>query len=721
MKGKTRVKHFCITILLAVQVPCLAHDGLRIHPYVQNTEPNAISIYWEDDQKESNTLYWGTTTKLEDRVAAIAIESGQEKKRGTGETVTYWLHSVRLENLKPDTRYFYSIDPKGSNRTIYPCMTSPGDHDEDRRYEFMALSDMQGGWARFGEICNVGVPHYLEQQYGKVDLPEQLKFVLIPGDLLSNGRNYGGWKGFFKSIRNISCSVPIYPVKGNHEYNSAHYFRYFELPENGAKAPPEMKDNPSWYPEHSWYKDYGNVRIIGLDSNSYYAKGTSQLDWMKEVLKKTEDLKHIDFVVAQLHHPHHSELWPSGNRGMSVEVSRLLGEFSTNTGKPSLSFFGHTHAYAQGHSDEHRHMMFCVGVAGGGLDRWERGIIKIDEQQTTASHAEHGFMMIEVHDTEKPKLVMKYVSLGLLPLPIAENLDAYRLVEHIELLIDNEPPQRPTLNVPDRHAATPVNVLLKGSAFIDPEAQFHYGSHWQVAGDAEFSHLLYEKRQNYKNDFFHVDYEKGSDLTEARIGVLAADPGTRLYARVRYRDASLSWSPWSETVGFSIKKPPQARNALAPFGGAQKENPWQIVFGEIEAPGEAETALRLRARVLTTEEVHEARRTRTPIPGTGIGRIFQEVAIPDAYRKGGVVCFGGQLTAAMGTWASIRLEFVDADREVVGKTVPIQRRVQDMRVVNEVAAIPVNAKSVRLYAGALRVKNSQAWGEFRQLYLHFSE
>ena len=42
------------------------------------------------------------------------------------------------------------------------------------------------------------------------------------------------------------------------ENNSTYYFKYFRMPANGTAG----------FEEHWWYKDYGNTRIVGLDSNS---------------------------------------------------------------------------------------------------------------------------------------------------------------------------------------------------------------------------------------------------------------------------------------------------------------------------------------------------------------------------------------------------------------------------------------------------------------------
>lgn len=45
--------------------------------------------------------------------------------------------------------------------------------------------------------------------------------------------------------------MPSYPVPSNHEQDSAYFFDYFHLPENGNA-------------EHWWFKDHGNVRIRSM-------------------------------------------------------------------------------------------------------------------------------------------------------------------------------------------------------------------------------------------------------------------------------------------------------------------------------------------------------------------------------------------------------------------------------------------------------------------------
>ena len=174
------------------------------------------------------------------------------------------------------------------------------------------MSDMQKSGADpdvFDHIVHQGVLDYFGGETS-----EEIALVLIPGDLVVNGNAYEQWSNdFFAPSHDLFAQVPLYPVLGNHEVNSTYYFQYFHLPENGSAG----------YEEHWWYKDYGNVRFMGLDSNSPY-DGDDQLDWLSGVLEATCTLEHIDFVFAELHHPHKSELWTPGESDFTGEVVAAL-------------------------------------------------------------------------------------------------------------------------------------------------------------------------------------------------------------------------------------------------------------------------------------------------------------------------------------------------------------------------------------------------------------
>lgn len=222
----------------------------NVHPYLQDAEPNTIKIMWETSLGEESTVEYGLSPKLGQKESGIAYDVNFSDAR---------IHEVKLEGLKRFTVYYYRVRTGKLVSDIFQFKTPPFASD-NQSFKLLAMSDMQYDSQepnKFAEIVNDGVLPYLRKEYGK-ELPDNLALVMIPGDLVENGAKYFQWKEhFFNPAQKLFSEIPVYPVLGNHENNSQFYFKYFSLPENGTPA----------YAEHWWYKDYGNVRIIGLDSN----------------------------------------------------------------------------------------------------------------------------------------------------------------------------------------------------------------------------------------------------------------------------------------------------------------------------------------------------------------------------------------------------------------------------------------------------------------------
>ena len=324
-----------------------------VQPYLQNANPNEMTIMWETTMGEESIVEYGETTKL------------GKKQNGRAEDVNFTdtrIHEVNLTGLKRFTNYYYRVRTGKLVSDIFQFKTPPFASDH-KSFNLLAMSDMQKDNQnpdKFKEIVNEGIIPYLKQEYGN-NLPDDLALVMIPGDLVQRGSNYEQWQNdFFSPAQKLFSEVPVYPVLGNHEGNSTFYFKYFSLPKNGTPA----------YAEHWWFKDYGNTRIIGLNSNKGYRDIGEQYVWLEKVLEETAKNEDIDFVFAQLHHPHKSELWIPGEEASTGKVVKMLENFTTETGKPSLHFFGHTHGYSRGQSKDHKHLWINVATAGGAIDNW---------------------------------------------------------------------------------------------------------------------------------------------------------------------------------------------------------------------------------------------------------------------------------------------------------------------------------------------------------------
>ena len=502
-----------------------------VKPYLQDAEPTSIKIMWETSVGDESIVEWGLTSKLGKKTKGVSDDVNSGISR---------IHTVKLEKLKRFTAYYYRVRTGKLVSDIYQFKTPPFASDNES-FNIVAMSDMQKDSNhpdKFLEVINDGVLQYLSKTYNG-EVPKNLAMVLVPGDLVDDGTSYEHWKNdFFNPAEKLLSEVPVYPVLGNHERNSRFYFKYFNLPDNGTPA----------YEEHWWFKDYGNTRIIGLNSNDGYAQIDHQYNWLKKVLEDTEKNDDIQFVFAQLHHPFKSELWIPGESDFSGKVVKLLEEFSTKTGKPSIHFFGHTHGYSRGQSKSHKHLWINVASAGGSIDNWGEFEGR-DYDEFTVTQDEYGFVMVEVDaNKNNPKFTIKRISRGNNKIGVKNNV----LTDSITVWKKDRKPNTPVIAKGTLNKVPFMGAVLKAGVFSsDYKGAFHAASHWQVSEKEDFKHLAFDSWKQYEDWYYKENRQKNDDLTDEKTNRL--NPNTTYYWRVRYRDQNLNWSDWSQTQTFITK------------------------------------------------------------------------------------------------------------------------------------------------------------------------
>ena len=537
---------------------------LVVQPFLQDAEPGRMTIAWESSSGDSSHVDWGTTSVLGFTATGTA-EQGLANTR---------IHHVHIDGLSPDTRYYYRVRTGAAVSDTFDFITPPLKNSE-KNFRLVAMSDMQrdnGNPNVFRDICEQGVIPWVAENAGP-DLPAEVAFMMIPGDLVDYGPDYPQWKNtFFTPSEKLLRHIPLYPVTGNHEANTPYYFKYFDLPQNGSTG----------YLEHWWYKDYSNVRIIGLDSNTGYRLAT-QLSWLENVLFEAAADPDIDFVIAQLHHPHHSELWVEGNLDYTGEVIKLLENFSTGSGKPSLHFFGHTHAYSRGHSQDHRHVMVNVATAGGNIDHWGE-YLQQDYPEYVVSQDDYGFTVMSVTSGNDPSFTLQRISRGN-EQQVLNNVqrDSFTIRRY------NERPSTPTGLTPVAGSifSPGCPVAFTATSFQDTDGDMQHAAQWQVATTTDFATPVINKWEQYQNWYNNEDRQANNLLTDETITGLPDNAA--LYWRVRYRDQNLLWSEWSTPIPFFTSAPSISDNLLA-NGGAESGEiaPWVIVTGQFEALVSAE-------------------------------------------------------------------------------------------------------------------------------------
>ena len=531
-----------ICLLLLSLTASTARAQEVVGPYLQVAQPTSIWVHWESGIREDTHLLWGDDEGLNHTAMARSVSSENGR----------WHHRVHLENLNAGTRYSYQLISDGYMSEIFHFKT-PADPSAEAPFRLLAMSDMQQDHRRpdqFRTLIEEGVIEFVTELYGP-DLAEALGMILVPGDLVENGSTYAQWAvQFFAPAARLFPFVPVYPVPGNHERNSPYYFKYFQLPDNGSEG----------FEEH-WYSiDQGNVRVIGLDSNGLF-RNMFQLSWLETTLDRTCDDEHIDFVFAQLHHPHHSELWPDGNTYFTGEVIERLEQFTTACDKPSVHFFGHTHGYSRGQSRDHRHLMVNVASAGGNIDYWDE-YTQIDYEEYSVSQDEYGFVIVEVEGGEDPHFQLQRVSLG------NENLARdLEIRDEVTIYRYNTPPETPEPVGLLGAQVNPRCFTLALTPYEDDDGEAQSATQWQVSTACDdFETPLIDRWRQRENWYREVDLQLSDELSDEVIEGLEEE--TEYCWRGRYRDSGLEWSDWSIPQPFTTSRD-DAEDALLINPGAE--------------------------------------------------------------------------------------------------------------------------------------------------------
>lgn len=487
---------------------------------------------------------------------------------------------------------------------------------------------------------------------------------------------------------------------GNHERDHQNYFDYFHLPENGTEG----------FMEHWWYKDFSNIRIIGLDSNPKY-RIDGQIEWLEKVLEETANNEDIDFVFTQLHHPHESELWPRGNADFTGEVIAVLEAFSTRTDKASVILYGHTHGYSHGNSRDHCHMMFNVGGGGGCLDGWGTSNNQFDYKKYVSSLDEHGFMHVSVTNAEEPSFSIKWITRG----KEAEGENV--LFDEVRYRANNKAPAKPRPVAPRSYAVAPESLTLKGTTFSDPDSTLQGASHWQIALTPDFSDPIYDDWMQFQNVFNKKDLNEGLSLTEHMVPILDVPAGQKCFWRVRYRDRELAWSEWSGAAEFTVGKSTLGANLLINPGAENGLEGW-MVDGVLVPLSKSDLGIKPHSGA-DAFNLSAERKVKTKKSKKSYSSFSQTIELPaDAE---GLVYFGGYLNNSLReNLGSIHLEFLNADGAVVSSTLRHGNLYAGWNRISKQHSIPDATAAVRF---VLEGKNPKGATQnlFDDLYLKVRE
>ena len=549
--------------------------GFLVEPYLQHPTPDSMVVMFEPDaptevaRVEYRAL--GAAAWLATEAAVIPVQQNATAQAST----TAAPYTARLTGLSSNTTHEYRVVTDAGTTPTLRFKTWPAQGDAADTARFMVISDTQSNnpdWLKrvmeeglIAQDCDGDVHQCVERIHG----------VIVSGDIVDDGDNLSQWREtFFGPAKNLFRYVPVLPAVGNHDYDLKHYLIYFDLPDNGSATARE-----------EWYRlDFQNFRLLTLQTN-INANGLQglgeQTAWLQREIEQATS-EDVNYLFASFHHPCKSEFWIPGESEQSCVYVDLLQGFSTDTRRISGHFFGHTHAYSRGQSRDVSHLWMNAASASGNIDDWG-DFEQADYEEFESSWDEYGYSIVEyaTQGTPRVKSIRRSGGDDFVDYP-----DAFTDAKVRDVFViggDNTAPERPLPTLATEGTINTAEVMLHAD-YLDPDGDALHEAHWQLrplVGTYD-SPLLdqWGNETRRQNIWFRRDLNAGLDVDYWRVPYL---PVGSYCWRVRYRDAKLAWSPWSNDSCFAVAGTQEGGNLLSNGGAESGVSAWTVLEGQLES------------------------------------------------------------------------------------------------------------------------------------------
>ncbi len=339
-------------------------------PFVHNVGPDSVQVSWLMDRAVEAQF---SLQKEGSNSTSMTISIDQEVRHEGQEH----LYVATISGLDAGSDYRYSLLFEGY-RQEHGFKTAPAAGSQEA-FTFAYCSDSRNGQGG-GERNLYGANAYIMKKMMALATQQEAAFMQFSGDLidgyLSDGDEmdlqYANWK---RSVESFLHYMPVYVSFGNHESlnhplisEDGGYIGIDRMPydtESGEEAftrnfinpigltgsedgmsydpNPETVDFPK-YDETVFHYTYGNVAVVVLNSNYWYATNKSaidatsggqhayimdrQLEWFRETILALEEDDQIDHVFVTQHTPCFpngghvkDDMWYHGNNEVRTWVA----------------------------------------------------------------------------------------------------------------------------------------------------------------------------------------------------------------------------------------------------------------------------------------------------------------------------------------------------------------------------------------------------------------
>lgn len=310
-------------------------------PYLQAVSQTSFTVVWTTN---CNSVVW-VEVAPDDGTHFYNKERPKYYETRFGRRLSGKLHTVTVDGLQPGTIYRYRILQQkvlvneGRKKILYG-EASGNDVVKHKTYQVTTLDPNKKN-VNFSVVNDIHEHDSIFRTLYKNTKSGEYDFVCFNGDMTSEMTDQEYiFKNYLQSASELfAANIPLYMVRGNHEYRSNYAEHYMDLfPSLTGKTYYSFREGPVYFIVLDSGEDKPDSDIRNLDILFVDQYRQEEGEWLKKVVE-SEDFKSAPMKIVFCHMPPE----PKGWHGCS-EVSRIFVP-TLNKAGIDLMLCGHIHHY----------------------------------------------------------------------------------------------------------------------------------------------------------------------------------------------------------------------------------------------------------------------------------------------------------------------------------------------------------------------------------------
>lgn len=529
-------------LLFALMLIFGISSAQELFPYLQAPSPTSIYVNWKTAGNAETIVEYGSSQNQ-----LTLTKTGTNKiLSDTGYPANYYYHSVKIDGLAANTKYYYRIKTGSSVSQIYSFRTLPLPGQAataDGHLRFLVLGDNQmKSVPRFDSLVSAAKRQIAKKWGYDKDPSDNIAMTVMVGDQVDVGTLDHYENVHFAKNKKLSGFLPIQTLVGNHEtygtLGMQAYYDHYILDDVTYKG---ISSGSEAY----YARQVGNTLFIAFDTEH---PSNDQIIWLNKILPLAEQDSTVEWIVSLGHRPYQAEQYVGD---ISTWIRNTVMPIMNTSSKHILHIGAHHHLYHRGQLKNFpTYQIISGGVAWD--QYWGMATEQdFDDVQKTLSN--WIYQIIDV-DTVNHTFDVEAYSMG-----SAFEWKDNVLMDSFHHAKGKPAPQKPVIlnNYTGQEMELPITI--ESSPYQSTSDELLNTTEFLISKTQDFSVIEKDIYRDYENLYGKLgsrtdeskDINENIDITKATIATGSLTNGV-YYIKVRHRDRNLQWSSWSDVKSFKI-------------------------------------------------------------------------------------------------------------------------------------------------------------------------